>query len=72
MKVSAKRQITLSVELCEKANIDRGDIVDTFVDRDGIISIVKKTQGAALGVLASLKSKNNLTETASLDSAITE
>ena len=41
-KVSAKRQITLPVDQCAVAGINPGDGVVSFVDRSGIISIVKK------------------------------
>ena len=41
-KVSSKRQITLPIDLCVLAGIEPGDEVSVFVDRKGIMSIVKK------------------------------
>ena len=49
-KVSMKRQITLPAELCSIANINAGDDVESFVDSQGVISIVKKQAGAARGL----------------------
>lgn len=51
MKVSAKRQITLPIDQCRTACIEKGDEVLTFIDRPGAISIVKKSAGAANGIL---------------------
>tara|TARA_R100000656_G_C3913701_1_gene121418 strand:+ start:481 stop:693 length:213 start_codon:yes stop_codon:yes gene_type:complete len=50
-KVSPKRQITLPIDLCILAGIEPGDEVSAFVDRKGIISVVKKTAGSAKGFL---------------------
>ena len=49
-KVSAKRQITLPVEQCVVAHINAGDNIESFVDRQGVISIVKKQSGKAKGL----------------------
>ena len=70
MKVSAKRQITLPVELCNVADIDKGDEVESFVDRQGIISIVKKSMGAASGILKGTKVNQAINDDESLESAI--
>jgi bifunctional DNA-binding transcriptional regulator/antitoxin component of YhaV-PrlF toxin-antitoxin module len=69
-KVSAKRQITLPVEQCVVAHINAGDDIESFVDRQGVISIVKKQSGAAKGLLKGIKSNINVTEQESLESAI--
>ena len=71
-KVSAKRQITLPVEQCIVANINAGDDIESFVDRQGVISIVKKQSGAAKGLLKGIKTNINVTEKESLESAISE
>lgn len=42
-KVNSKRQITLPIDLCISAGIEPGDEVSVFVDRQGIISVVKKS-----------------------------
>jgi bifunctional DNA-binding transcriptional regulator/antitoxin component of YhaV-PrlF toxin-antitoxin module len=72
MKVSSKRQITLPVEVCSVAKIDKGDEVDTFVDRHGVISIVKKSVGAANGLLRGVEADLSVNESQSLQSAINQ
>ena len=69
-KVSSKRQITLPIELCNIADIHSGDNVESFVDRQGVISIVKKSMGAASGILKDIKVKTDVNEYDSLQSAI--
>ena len=70
MKVREKRQITLHVELCIVADIDKGDEVESFVDRQGIISIVKKSMGAASGILKGTKVNQAINDDESVESAI--
>jgi hypothetical protein len=48
----------------------RGDSVENFVDQQGVISIVKKSMGAASGILKGIKANLNVTEDESLQSAI--
>ena len=67
-KVSAKRQITLPVDLCALAGIDAGDEVSTFVDRQGVISIVKKTAGSAKGFLKGVRADKSMSDEESLKS----
>ncbi len=69
-KVSSKRQITLPIELCNIADIHSGDNVESFVDRQGVISIVKKSMGAASGILKGIKVNTDVNEYDSLQSAI--
>ena len=71
-KVSSKRQITLPIEHCLTANITAGDDVECFVDREGVISIVKKRAGAAKGLLKGIAINTEVTEKESLVSAIAE
>lgn len=42
MKINAKRQITLPLDQCKAVGIEKGDEVEIFVNRAGVISIVKK------------------------------
>ena len=42
MKINATRQITLPLDLCKSAGIEKGDEVEIFIDKPGVISIVKK------------------------------
>jgi bifunctional DNA-binding transcriptional regulator/antitoxin component of YhaV-PrlF toxin-antitoxin module len=42
-KVSAKRQKTLPIEQCVVAHISAGDEIESIVDRQGVISIIKNT-----------------------------
>ena len=69
-RVSAKRQITLPSELCAIAAIQIGDEVETYVDRQGVISIVKKIPGAAKGLLKDIPVNTCLTDEESLQSAL--
>ena len=61
-KVNAKRQITLPIEQCVAAHISAGDDVDSFVDRQGVISIVKKHSGAAKGLLKNVAINTEVSE----------
>lgn len=69
-KVSTKRQITLPIEHCILAHIDAGDEVESFVDRRGVISIVKKQLGAAKGLLRDIQVDTTINEQESLESAL--
>lgn len=69
-KVSAKRQITLPVDQCAVAHINAGDSVDSYVDRAGVISIVKKHAGAAKGFLRNIAVNTSVSEQDSLESAL--
>jgi len=70
-KVSAKRQITLPINLCEEANINPGDDIETFI-YNGQIIIVKKEMGTARGILSYIKSDKKVSDEQSLQSAIDE
>ena len=69
-KVSAKRQITLPIDQCVIAHINAGDDVESFVDRQGVISIVKKQSGAAKGLLKGVATNTKISEQESLESAL--
>ncbi len=69
-KVSAKRQITLPIEQCIVAHINAGDDVESFVDRLGVISIIKKQSGAAKGLLKGIDTNAQVSEKESLESAL--
>lgn len=69
-KVSSKRQITLPVEQCNEANINPGDEYVSYVDNYGHISIIKKTMGAANGILSDIAVDHKVSEEESLYSAI--
>ena len=69
-KVSAKRQITLPVDQCISAHINAGDDVISFVDRQGVISIVKKQAGAAKGILKNIPVEAVVSAQDSLESAV--
>jgi bifunctional DNA-binding transcriptional regulator/antitoxin component of YhaV-PrlF toxin-antitoxin module len=68
-KVSSKRQITLPVDQCLQAGIEPGDEYQSFV-ADGHITIIKKTPGAAKGILKRVKGDAAMTDEASLQSAL--
>lgn len=67
-KVSSKRQITLPIDLCILAGIGPGDEVSAFVDRQGVISIVKKTAGSAKGFLRDAREVKKMSDENSLKS----
>lgn len=69
-KVSAKRQITLPIDQCVVAHINAGDDIESFVDRQGVISIVKKESGAAKGLLKGVAINTKVSEESSLESAL--
>lgn len=69
-KVSSKRQVTLPVDLCLLAGIEPGDEVSVFVDRKGIISVVKKIVGSSKGFLRGVQKINNISDENSLASVI--
>ncbi len=69
-KVSAKRQITLPIDLCLLAGIGPGDEVSVFVDRQGFISVVKKTAGSAKGFLKGIRADKNMSDESSLKSVM--
>jgi|TARA_B110000211_G_C14093343_1_gene560895 bifunctional DNA-binding transcriptional regulator/antitoxin component of YhaV-PrlF toxin-antitoxin module len=69
-KVSAKRQITLPIDQCVVAHINAGDDIESFVDRQGVISIVKKQSGAAKGLLKGVTTNTGISDQESLESAL--
>jgi len=69
-KVSAKRQITLPIDQCVVAHINAGDNIESFVDRQGVISIVKKQSGAAKGLLKGVATNSTISDQESLESAL--
>jgi bifunctional DNA-binding transcriptional regulator/antitoxin component of YhaV-PrlF toxin-antitoxin module len=71
-KVSAKRQITLPIDQCAVAKIDIGDDIESFVDRKGVISIVRKQLGAAKGILEKNSASSDLSSSLSLEGEITK
>ena len=68
-KVSAKRQITIPVDLCQEANINPGDDIETYIF-NGQITIVKKEAGAAKGILKQLKADKRYSDKQSMSSAL--
>lgn len=68
-KVSAKRQITLPVSLCEALGIRPGNEVEIFI-ANGQLTIVKKSMGAAKGLLKEVVPKSSMSDEASRQSAL--
>jgi AbrB family looped-hinge helix DNA binding protein len=64
-KVSAKRQVTIPKELCEKAGIRPGDLVEIF-EYEGKVTMIKKQPGMSSGVLKHLKGDSTMTDEDSL------
>ncbi len=67
--VSTKRQITIPIDQCREANIQPGDQIDTYI-YNGQITIIKKEQGAAKGILAGVKIDKRMTDRESLSGHI--
>ena len=70
-RVSAKRQITIPKELCEKANIQPGDLVEIF-EHEGKVTVIKKQAGASAGVLKHLEGDATVSDEQSLADALNE
>lgn len=68
-KVSAKRQITLPKELCEKAGILPGNHVEIF-EYDGKLTVVKQVQDISSGCLKHLKADTKVSDEESMLDAI--
>ena len=70
-RVSAKRQITLPIDQCKEAGIGPGDEYRSYV-ADGRITIVRKTAGAARGILPHVASDRAVSNEESLQGALDE
>ena len=70
-KVTAKRQVTIPVDLCRKAHIEPGDMVEIF-EYEGRVTVIKKELGAAAGIIQNLKGKSSISDEASLDDALSQ
>lgn len=68
-RVSAKRQITIPIDLCQEAKIQPGDEVEAFI-YNGQITIVGKEAGAAKGLLSKIKADKRFSDEQSLQSAL--
>ena len=68
-KVSAKRQVTIPKDLCDKAEIHPGDMVEIF-EYDGRVTVIKKQLGASSGVLKHLKGDRSISDDRSLQDAL--
>ena len=68
-KVSAKRQITIPIDICREAKIEPGDEVEMFIHR-GQITILKQEKGAAKGVVGNIKADKRLHDEQSLQSSL--
>ena len=70
-KVSAKRQVTLPKELCDRTGITPGDYVEIF-EYLGKITVIKKVVGSSKGSLSYLKPLLNVTDEQSMADAIND
>ncbi len=68
-RVSAKRQITLPVDQCREVGIGPGDEFRSYV-ADGRITIVRKTPGAAKGLLRHSAGDPAVSDDESLEDAL--
>jgi len=67
--LSAKRQITVPKELCDRLGVHPGDDLD-FVEHDGRITIIKKRVGASAGVLKHRKADRRFSDEESLQDSL--
>jgi bifunctional DNA-binding transcriptional regulator/antitoxin component of YhaV-PrlF toxin-antitoxin module len=70
-KVSAKRQITIPIDQCQEMHIEPGDEIETFI-HNGQITLVKKEQGAAKGILKDIPVNERISDEESLQSTLNE
>lgn len=68
-KVSSKRQITLPACQCHALGIAPGDELESFIAH-GQITLVKKTRGAAKGLLKPVRGDQTLTDEESRQSTL--
>lgn len=68
-KVSAKRQVTLPKELCDRAGITPGDYVEIF-EYLGKITVIKKVLGSSKGSLSYLKPLADVSDEESMTDAV--
>ena len=64
-KVSAKRQATLPVSICEELDIHAGDEVE-ILRYGNQFNIIKKEAGSAAGILKGIKANKGISDKASL------
>ena len=64
-----KRQITLPIEQCRKIGIQAGDDYESYV-YENKITIIKKSSGAAKGLLKDIKSDDSISDEESLASTL--
>ena len=60
-KLSAKRQITLPVELCRELGIAPGDDLDFYVT-NGFLTAIKQKSGGAYGVLNHIRGDKEISD----------
>lgn len=66
-KLSAKRQVTLPAEYCRELGIEPGDDLQFYV-ANGQLTLVKKSKGAACGLLKNVKRSSRISDEESRDS----
>ena len=70
-RMNAKRRITLPIDQCREAGIGPGDEYRSYV-ADGRITIVRKTAGAARGILRHVAGDRAVSDEDSLQDALDE
>ena len=70
-KVSAKRQVTLPKELCDRTGITPGDYVEIF-EYLGKITVIKKVAGSSKGSLSYLKPVLDVTDEDAMMDAVND
>ncbi len=67
--ISAKRQITIPIDMCREAGLAPGDEYECLI-ADGRVTIIRKQAGAAAGILSQVKGDPTVTDDESLASAL--
>lgn len=68
--LSAKRQITLPKELCDRLIVQPGDDL-SFLEFEGRITIIKKVRGSSDGILKHIKANKSYADEQSLSGTVT-
>ena len=70
-RISAKRQITIPIDMCREAGLAPGDEYECLI-ANGRVTIIRKQAGAAAGILRHVEGDPTVTDDESLSSALEE
>lgn len=70
-KLTAKRQVTMPLAVCEALGLSPGDYVEIF-ERDGVAHLVKVNDDSLAGAFSSLAGKEGVPDDAAMKQAVRE